>query len=178
MKISLNITLLFLVTFLLFNCGEKKEDDSGASQTQKKAAMTNMTTKTKPLFEGISSKIAALPKFDFYKAKDPFFSPIVQQSVKQTKGGATPLKNLKPTQKFELEKYKLLGVIIDKKSKAAIFEDPDGKGWVLKEGMQIGNEGFRIKKINSDGVTVEEVTLDVSGKKKSSEVFISIKKTH
>jgi len=174
MKSFLNTLTICFVFILTFSCGDKGEQEKGTVTVPKKAALTNMTSKP-AVFTSISSKIANLPKFDFYKVKDPFFSPIVQQSVKQTKGGVTA-KNLKPTQKFEIDKYKLLGVMIDKRAKAAIFEDPDGKGWVLKEGMQIGSEGFRIKKITADGVVAEEVVTDASGKKKSSEIFISIKK--
>ncbi len=174
MKMRLTTYFLALLAVILTSCGEKGQDTQSAS-APKKAVLTNMTSKQAASFESISAKIASLPKYDFYRVKDPFFSPVVQQSVKQVKSGVAA-KNLKPTQKFEIEKYKLLGVVTEKKTKAAIFEDPDGKGWVLKEGMQIGNEGFKIKKISPEGVTVEEVVVDESGRKKSSEMFISIKK--
>lgn len=158
----------------IFSCGEKVTEDKNLQVSTKKPVLSNITGKVVS-FVSISSKIASLPKYDFYQVKDPFFSPIVQQNVKQTKSGAA-IKNLKPTQKFEIDKYKLLGVMIDKKAKAAIFEDPEGKGWVMKEGMQIGSEGYKIKKISKDGVLVEEIVMDAAGKKKSTEIFISIKK--
>lgn len=166
-----------LIMFFLFSCENKKEEAKNISVPSSKATFKNITTKFAVTFEGISSKIAALPKFDFYKVKDPFFSHIVQLSVKQTKTVST-IKNLKPTQKFELEKYKLVGVVVNKKARTAIFEDPDGKGWVMKEGMHVGNEGFKIKKIIPDGVIVEEIITDSLGKHKSNERLISLKKIY
>lgn len=166
-----------LIVLVLFSCETQKEEAKNISVSSSKITFKNITTKSSVTFEGISSKIAALPKFDFYKVKDPFYSPIAQASVKQTKTVAA-FKNLKPTQKFELEKYKLVGVVVNKKAHTAIFEDPDGKGWVLKEGMYIGNEGFKIKKIIPDGVIVEEIITDSFGKHKSNERLISLKKIY
>lgn len=175
MKISLKSLIVLSSFCLILSCGEKvTTEDKNLPASPKKPVLNNISGKVVS-FVSISSKIASLPKYDFYQVKDPFFSPIIQQSVKQTKSGVK-VKNLKPTQKFEIDKYKLLGVMVDKKTRAAIFEDPEGKGWVLKEGMQIGSEGYKIKKITQEGVLAEEIVVDAAGKKKSTEIFISIKK--
>lgn len=173
MRRLIHVLILLCFVSLLIACGERKEE--GIKPVEKKMPMKNITSKPQNVFQSISAKVANLPKFDFYAIKDPFYSPIVQQSVKMTKA-AKVTKSSKPMEKFELEKYKLLGVVVERKTRAAIFEDPDGKGWVLKEGMNIGNEGFRIKKITSDGVLLEGLVESAEGKKKVTEVFISIKK--
>ena len=42
--------------------------------------------------------------------------------------------------------------------------DPNGKGYVIKEGMQIGNNDGRVKKVTASSVEVEESFRDDNGK--------------
>lgn len=165
------ILFSFMFLFCMGACGEKKEAQPVA-KPDAKAGFGNITGKQTVAFENISAKIAAMPRLNFYQTKDPFYTALIETKVKQIKAVK---ERAHPTQKFEMEKYNLIGVIIDKKGKSAIFEDPEGKGWIVKEGTPIGNEDAKVKKISADGVTVEEVVYEAD-KPKFKERFISIKK--
>lgn len=167
----IKLIFVFAILLIVYSCSNKKEVEN--ANQPKKTVFKNVTTKQAASFVSISTKIASLPRYDFYKIKDPFVSPI---AAKPAKHPNVPVKPAKPTERYELEKYRLLGIVVEKKVRTAIFEDPDGKGWVVKEGMTLGNEGFRAKKITPNGVLFEEVGKDATGKKKGSEIFISIKK--
>ena len=171
-----NITILvFLVAFLslgMGKCKEKKADEVSVNKDPKSTAFANITGKQAAKFENISAKIANMPKLNFYLIKDPFYTVLIETKVKQIKASKV---RTSPTQKFEIEKYNLIGVIIDKKSKGAIYEDPEGKGWVVKEGTPIGTEDAKVKKISVEGVVVEDIVYE-AGKPKPREIFIPIKK--
>jgi Tfp pilus assembly protein PilP len=173
---SKNITILvFFVAFLsmgMGKCREKKAEPVSVNKDSKSATFTNITGKQAAKFENISAKIANMPKLNFYLVKDPFYTALIETKVKQAKAAKV---RTSPTQKFEIEKYNLVGVIIDKKSKSAIFEDPDGKGWVVKEGTPIGTENAKVKKISVEGVVVEDIVYE-AGKPKPREIFMPIKK--
>lgn len=64
----------------------------------------------------------------------------------------------KITPKKEVKTYFLRGILIQGKERYAIFLDNRGRRYMVKEGMETDN--FRIKKIDSTGVTL----LDKNGK--------------
>lgn len=169
------LTIIFVI-LILHSC--KQEGSEAPSPTPtKKPAFQATTSKnvTAPTFQNLSSKIASMPKYSFSSIKDPFYTillvtPTKEKKVVQLKG--TP----QPTQKYEIDRYKLIGIMVKKQGSSAIFEDPEGKGWVLKEGSFIGNEGAKIKKIMQDSVIVEEPVVDNLGKVKYVERSITIKK--
>ncbi len=167
---------IFLLTVLVYACGENKTESETKTSPPKPGVFKQATSKqVVDKFENISSKIASMPKYNFSSIKDPFYTVYLQAPTKEKK--ITQIKG-KPlvTQKYELERYKLIGIMTRKQGGSAIFEDPEGKGWVLKEGNYIGSEGARIKKILTDAVVIEEPVIDASGKVKYVERSISIKK--
>jgi len=167
-------TLIFIV--FIYSCGENKTESETKTAASKAGIFKHSTSKqVAGKFENISTKIASMPKYSFSSIKDPFYTVYLQAPSKEKK--ITQIKG-KPlaAQKYELERYKLIGIMTRKQGGSAIFEDPEGKGWVLKEGNYIGNEGAKIKKILSDTVIIEEPVIDASGKVKYVERTISIKK--
>ncbi|MCX7991302.1 MAG: pilus assembly protein PilP [Proteobacteria bacterium] len=168
------LILVFLVFVLVVvSCGENKVQDQTNLKQDVKATMANITSKPSITFQTISAKLANMPRYNFYAIRDPFYTPLIKTEVKQVK----PKKQKpSPTERYELDKYKLIGIMTNKKIKSAIFEDPEGKGWVVKEGAPIGQEDARIKRISAEGVYIEEVIIDDKGKEKKNEIFIPIKK--
>ncbi len=171
-----NSLLTFIIFLIIISACDKQAQDGGqnAPASPKIEAMKNITSKPAISFQTISAKLASMPRYNFYGIRDPFYTPIVQTQLKQIR----PKKQrTAPTEKYEIEKYNLIGILVNKKVKSAIFEDPEGKGWVVKEGAPIGQEDAKIKKITSDGVYIEEIVIDDRGKEKKSERFIPIKKS-
>lgn len=168
------ITFSFIIfIILIYSCGEKNVQEQTGTQSTPKPQMSNITSKPSITFQSISAKLASIPRYNFYAIRDPFYTPLIQTQVKQIKQRK---QKPTPTERYELEKYKLIGIMMNKKIKSAIFEDPEGKGWVVKEGSPIGQEEARIRKITPEGVYIEEIMVDDRGKERKNEIFIPIKK--
>ena len=76
-------------------------------------------------------------------------------------------KPLLPLQKYALSQLRLIAVIdAGPKGRWAMVCDPSGKGFTVREGVPIGNEGGIVEKILLDRLIVKEVKVDLLGKKK------------
>jgi Tfp pilus assembly protein PilP len=78
-------------------------------------------------------------------------------------------------QNITLGQITLVGVILDKDPKALV-QDAGNTGYIIKEGMHIGENSGIVTKINSDGVTVTQHFKDYMGKVNTREVVLTLKK--
>jgi len=69
-----------------------------------------------------------------------------------------------PIQSFETEKFKVSGIVTGLKENSALVIDPNGKGYVVKEGMLIGNNDGHVKRITNSTVEIEESFRDDNGR--------------
>ena len=90
--------------------------------------------------------------------RDPFV-PLTQ--IRKPVGDSG--EPMTPLQRFELGQYRLLAVIVGKGEPRAMVQAPDGKTYILKEGLKIGKNGGVIIDINSYVIQVEEKYYDFSG---------------
>jgi type IV pilus assembly protein PilP len=104
---------------------------------------------------------------DFTNRRDPFKSfvpaPVVQQQI-AGKSARTKGRSPLPIQNFDTEKFKITGIITGLKQNSALVIDPTGKGYVIKEGMQIGNNDGYVKRVTTSSVEVEETFRDDNGR--------------
>lgn len=98
--------------------------------------------------------------------RDPFQSFL--DDAAKNEGGLHPL------QRYELSQLKLIGIVANISVPRAMFEDPTGKGWIVKHGALIGRHSGRIKKINTDSVIILEEYQDRAGKLVLSEITIKL----
>ena len=86
--------------------------------------------------------------------RDPF-----RILVTDIQNEGTEIKQLIELQQYELNQLKVLGIIWggggETKAKAMIL-DPNGKVHIVTEGMPLGRQGGKIKRIQEDKVFVEE----------------------
>ncbi len=127
--------------------------------------------------EGISRKVAHL--YNPSGKLDPF-EPIFVIEARKAKARKKVRKKgvpLTPLQKVELSQLKLVGIIISAAGNKALVEDPSGKGYVVTEGMYVGTDFGRVKKILNDRVIVEEEVEDfVSGGMKRQTTELRLQK--
>lgn len=135
-----------------------------------KQTQTPPVTQSKGVQQQMSSpRLALAPKevsLDFTSRRDPF-KPYVQVALPQQANSSKNIKLLRealPIQSFEVEKFRLSGVVSGVKENSALVLDPNGKGYVVKTGMLIGNGGGRIKRITDSSLEVEEEYRDDNGK--------------
>jgi type IV pilus assembly protein PilP len=136
-----------------------------------KPVMSNRSAAKSALQQQVSSAKKALStggvSLDFTNKRDPFRPyvqiPTAQKDVagKSSKGG---MRDVLPIQSFDTEKFRITGIITGIRENSALVIDPNGKGYVIKEGMQLGNNDGRVKRVTTSSVEVEESFRDDNGK--------------
>lgn len=118
---------------------------------------------------------ASAVNFDFTNKRDPF-KPYVQAPVAQPAPGkpVRKMKDLLPIQTFDTEKFKVTGIITGIRENSALILDPNGKGYVVREGMLVGSNDGRIRRITNSTVEVEEVFRDDGGRMKKRLVKLTL----
>lgn len=102
---------------------------------------------------------------DFTSRRDPF-RPYVQAPVAQSAGkvSRSRVKDPLPIQTFDTERFKVSGIVTGLKQNSALVVDPTGKGYVVKEGMPLGNNDGFVKRVTNTTVEVEETFRDDNGR--------------
>ncbi|MFO7861493.1 MAG: pilus assembly protein PilP [Desulfosalsimonas sp.] len=102
---------------------------------------------------------------------DPF-EPFMRGSSRQESGEEEDGAELQrrrpqtPLEKIALSQLKLTAILrlASDNDAIAMVEDPSGKGYVVKKGTWIGDQGGRVAEIRSDRIIVQEQYKDVFGK--------------
>jgi Tfp pilus assembly protein PilP len=90
-------------------------------------------------------------------------------------GTSGELKGSDPLQRLALSQIYLVGVITGKQNKALI-QDSSGMGYIISEGMLIGENSGIVTKVAKDGVTIKQHFKDYMGRVNTREVVLSLKK--
>jgi len=137
--------------------GPQTESEAGA---QKQAATGTATDRALNLM-GNSEQF-----YDRKGRPDPF-APFVSGSEPSTQNETQ--KELQrreprtPLERMSLGQLQLTAVMETGDRNVALVEEASGKGYVVKKGTYIGNEGGRVTEILPDAVVIEEKYLDVFG---------------
>ena len=115
-------------------------------------------------------------QFDFSNKKDPFKPFIVVKA--ESKKSLGFIKKVQreslPIHSFDVNQFRLIGIVSGDRENRAMVTDPGGKGYVLKVGMTIGKNSGKIVLINSTGVDVVEQFRDESGKTRSETIKLTL----
>lgn len=90
--------------------------------------------------------------------RDPFRSFISKEVVAPETRPETPL------QKYEIDQYKLVGIVFGVDNPVAMVEDPDGMGHFLTRDTLIGKNWGKVVRISPTEVIVAEEYRDFEGK--------------
>lgn len=126
-----------------------------------------------------SARISPPPggiSLDFSNRRDPFRTYVQAPAAQKAGRGVStkPARDLLPIQSFDTERFKVSGIIAGIRENSALVIDPNGKGYVVKEGMLIGSNDGRIKKITASTVEVEESYRDDNGKVRKRSVKLAL----
>ncbi len=158
---------LFLVLIVAFSCGTFY----GCGNEEKVSRPAPVPKKT---VKAPVEKKDILPEPDIQKEpvyvydptgrRDPF-EAIGQVSLPVRHVEAQPLT---PLQKFDLDQFKLIGIIMGKGDSVAMVVAPDKKSYVLKKGVKIGrNEGVVVDVVK-DAVLIKESYVDMTGNEQNT----------
>lgn len=101
--------------------------------------------------------------------RDPFRS-IVALSENRPKS----LGSLPPLQRNEISDLRLQGIILGDFGPRAIINTPDGKGYTVRVGTQVGFNHGVITRITKNQVVIEETLLNVFGEPKKRTVVMEL----
>jgi len=134
------------------------------------ASARKATAKGPILTQITTAKRLTLPvnvNLDFTKRRDPF-RPFVQMPAPKLavvgKAAKSRERDPLPIQSFDTEKFRVTGIIAGLKENSALVIDPNGKGYVVKEGMLLGNNDGRVRRVTTSSVEVEESFRDDTGR--------------
>jgi type IV pilus assembly protein PilP len=131
--------------------------------------------------QSTSAKTAgiAVQPIDFGTKKDPFkpfASEVAARQAKAKPSAKASTEDLLPIQRYDVNKFKVSGVIAGLKENTALVIDPEGRGYVVREGMLIGNGDGRISRITSSSIEVVEHYRDDKGHNRKSTIMLTLPK--
>ena len=183
MKKNRNSVLLAAATLLalaLPGCSKQEQAPAPAPakppQQQKTAPAPATGVQTQ-----LSSARGPSADLNFQRRTDPFkpFAQAVAPAAAQPKGEAPvarPAADLLPIQSFEASRFKVAGIIAGLKENRALILDPNGKGYVVQPGMQVGSNNGRISRITASSVEIVESFKDEKGKQKKRTIVLTLAK--
>ena len=173
------LSALLLVALLAFGGCTKKEQapPPSASPAPKPAVkVQSIVQKQSTSARGPGSGDTRL---DFSARKDPFkpFEATPSQAPQREKPAVVARnRDLLPIQSYDVNKFSISGIIIGLKENTALVIDPAGRGYVVKEGMPIGNSDGRISRIRPASVEVVEPYRDDNGHNRKRTIMLTLKK--
>lgn len=163
-----------LVCLLTVSACKKEQPPPPAAQVPKPAPVKAQAVQ-KPLSSAQPAAAPAVSQFDFSKKKDPFKPFItVKAAPADNAGSGGRSRNSLPIHSFEVNQFKLIGIISGGKDSQAMVTDPGGKGYVLKTGMTIGRNGGKVTSISSRSVDVLEQFRDDNGRVRKETIKLTL----
>ena len=141
-------------------CGEDEFDDAPVTVVKKKAADAPVAAEPEKRAEDQSYSYEVM--VNGAPRRDPFNTYLQELS-----GGSDPVDTSKLTelQKVELDKLKLVAVVVGTATPMAMVEDASGRGHTLKIGTLVGKRLGQVKHIRRGEVIVQEEFRDFTGKR-------------
>jgi len=150
-------------------CGH---DATGPSTSEYEAARA-LKLRTQTVLAGKGAKKPAAPAaasaepgtgnfekgyvYDATGKRDPFRSFVLEEAGRRNKGERGPLEQ------FELGQIALQAVVWGTDNPRALVTDPQGRGYIVKEGTPIGKSSGTITKIGDNMLVVREIYMDTLG---------------
>lgn len=158
MKHTIAITTFAAVA--LTACGE---DESAAA-----AAATPKTDEAAAAEAAAAAAAAEAPKaqdlsytYNAVNRRDPFKTYFDELSQNEQQDQT----NLTELQKVDLDKLKLVAVVVGTATPMAMVEDPSGRGHTVKIGTLVGKRLGQVKHIRRGEIVVQEEFRDFTGKR-------------
>lgn len=184
MKKSPSKRLLFCATCLLafgLVSGCKKKDEP-PKPTPAPTAQPKLQVKANPAVQvrATSAKVGSVNvPLSFKGKKDPFkplITPPEAAAPKAPLPGKARIVDALPIQSHEVSQFTVTGIIAGLRENKALVVDPTGKGYVVKQGMMIGNNEGRISRITASSVEVIERNQDSKKRSKPRMIVLPLAK--
>lgn len=121
------------------------------------------------------------PEIDFEHLRDPFQSylEIVRQRLAEKRKALTQTNRPRePLEAFDLSALKLVAIYRMGNKQVAMVEDTTGKGYVVRPGSHIGQNGGKVVRIEKDAIVIVEKAVAPNGDIVDREVRMTIKEVN
>ena len=154
------LSVLLCVLLVTAGCGERKKQGADGPKPRAAAPVQQFD----PEARAAQLKPKQSVSYVGAQMRDPFESIVVarkaEEDVRQKVGRAPS-----PLQRYDVQSFKLIGIIEKSDGNVAMLIAPDGKGHMVEEGMPLGMNEGRISRILADVVEVEEVRRNYRGER-------------
>jgi len=182
MKKNLNSLLIIgplLLSLLLPGCSKRQETPAVPAPKPAPPAKP-VAAPVLPVQKQLSTAVGPKTQFDFQKRTDPFKSQapvaVVVVPGKADQPTVRSSADLLPIQSFDVSKFKVSGIIAGLRENRALLIDPNGKGYVVQVGMQIGSNDGRISRISASSVEVVERFKGANGRIMHRKIVLTLAK--
>lgn len=103
--------------------------------------------------------------------RDPFRSFVLEEAARRNKGERGPLEQ------FEIGQIALQAVVWGTDKPRALVTDPQGRGYIVKEGTPIGKNAGLVTKISDSTLVVREVYEDTLGGRTEKDIEMRIRQS-
>ncbi|MEC7986561.1 MAG: pilus assembly protein PilP [Myxococcota bacterium] len=158
----------WILLITLFACDFDFFGSGGSGQAKKNAKKDKDSDST--LSKG-SMDDPTYRKYESNGKRDPFRSFL---SIAQTDDDDGNLPKT-PLQRYEIQHYKLTGIIWDIDRPRALVEDPEGIGWVMELGDYIGKKWGKVTMITDNTVVVTEEARTTDGELVRNEIPLRLR---
>jgi len=144
--------------------GNKK----AVTYTPKTFAKAKKVESSKP----VVSEENKMPEYVIKGERDPFKLFTIGTTPEIAEGKE---QYLSPLQKLTLSQIRLVGIIWGSK-KSALIQDFSGIGYIVKEGMFVGENSGIVTRISPNGITIKQHFKDYRGRVNTREAVLSLRK--
>lgn len=115
---------------------------------------------------------------DFTSKKDPFkpFAAVPAPQAQARPAAAARTGDVLPIQSYDVNKFRISGIITGLKENTALIIDPAGRGYVVREGMMIGIYDGRITRITPSAIQVVEQYRDDNNHLRKRSIILTLPK--
>jgi type IV pilus assembly protein PilP len=169
------VVVMGVVAATLPGC-KKNEQPAPVVQPAKAFAPQQPKPVQKPVSSALKLSPPPVNQFDFSNKKDPFkpFLVVKPHPAPAPGGVGRVARSGLPIHSFDVNQFKLIGVVTGDRQNKAMVVDPSGKGYVLKVGMTIGKNDGLITSISNAGVDVLEQFRDDNGRVRKETIRITL----
>lgn len=166
------LALLVVLTLGAAACGDGDGDRPAKAPKSKPEAKAK--AKDEPAAPAGEAKPATEWSYSPIGKRDPFRSYIADM---RELARAEDERKPETTEKFELDQYRLTGLVTGTSQPQAMVEDPEGVGHVLRMGARLGKNGGRVTKIGTEEIIVTEEFRAPTGERVRVPITVRLPRT-
>lgn len=173
--------LLWLAFFTIAGCSEPRTAPSPAVPAQPAPAAAQAVAPAQQAPAAPSPAAAPAPTtaeqsppgYSYIPGRrpDPFMPLIIKEEKKAPKAGLPPLE------RHAITEFKFTGVVWGGFGYNAMLEGPDGKGYFIRVGTRVGQNGGVVKKIGPSSLVIEETYKTFAGETRRREIVVELHRT-